>query len=122
MARVEVVRGAVEFVETDEELPGILAAPWGADERAGGRLHRAVGIAILPHEARFDRVLPGDVDDGDRSRHHAAAFIHRKHLVLAQPLAARHAAHVGVDHLDRIDVGVRLEEGLRLGARRDHAR
>src|SRR3546814_10456393 len=70
MARVEIVGRAVEFVEIDEELRGLIAAPRRADERAGDRLHRAVGVAILPDQAGFDRVLPRDVDDGDRAGEH----------------------------------------------------
>jgi hypothetical protein len=122
MARVEVVRGAVKLVEIDEELRGMVAAPRGADERAGDRLHRPIGVAILPHQPGFDRILPGDVDDGDRSGKHPPAVIHRQHLMLAQPLAARDAAHVGVDHLDRIDVGIGFEKGLGLRPRRHYAR
>src|SRR3546814_19007416 len=86
------------------------------------RLHRAVGVAILPDQAGFDRVLPRDVDDGDRAGEHAPVFVDRDDFMLAQPLAARHAAHVGVDHLDRIDVGIGLEEGLSLRRGRDDAR
>src|SRR3546814_13985160 len=67
MARIEIVRGAVEFVEIDEELRGLIAAPRRADERAGDRLHRAVGVAILPDQAGFDRVLPRDVAAGYRA-------------------------------------------------------
>ncbi len=122
VARIEVVRGAVELVEVDEELRGVVAAPRRADERAGDRLHRAVGVAILPDEAGFDGILPGDIDDGDRAGKHAAAFVDRENLVLAQALAARDAAEVGVDHLNRIDVGVGLEKGLGFRTRRDHAR
>lgn len=39
--------------------------------------------------------------------------------MLAQPLAARDAAHVGIDHLDQIDVGIGPEEFLGLRPLRD---
>src|SRR3546814_18226284 len=95
MARVEIVGRAVEFVEIDEELRGLIAAPRRADERAGDRLHRAVGVAILPDQAGFDRVLPRDVDDGDRAGEHAPVFVDRDDFMLAQPLARPEERRVG---------------------------
>ena len=122
MARIEAVRRAVELVEIDEKLRRPVTAPRRADECTGNRLHRAIGVAVFPDEARFDRILPGDVDDGDRSGEHAAAFVDRHHFMLAQPLAAGDAAHVGIDHLDRIDVGVRLEKGFGIRSVHNHPR
>ena len=39
--------------------------------------------------------------------------------MLSQPLTTRDAAKVGVDHLDRIDVGMRRKKRFCLARRRD---
>ena len=65
MARVKVMWLAIQFIKIDHELRGIVPRPRGADQRAGNWLHRTVGITIFPHQTRFDRVLPGDIDHSD---------------------------------------------------------
>jgi len=122
MARIKVVRGAVEFVEIDQELRGILPGPRRFDQRTGHRLHRSVSIAIFPDKASFDRILPGDIHHRDRSRKHPSGFVYGNHLMLAQPFATRHAAHIGVDHVDRIDMRIGREKRFSFALRGDHGR
>jgi hypothetical protein len=71
----------------------------------------AVGIAGLPQQLGLLDVAPGDVSEGHRNRQEPTILIHRHDLMLAKSLAARHPAHVGEDHVDRIDLRMLREKG-----------
>lgn len=122
MARVEIVRGAIKLVKIDKELRGMVASPRHFDKRTGDRFHRTIRIAIFPDQAGFDGILSGDVHDSDRTRKHSSSFIYGEHFMLAKAFAARHTTKIGVDHVDRIDIGIGGEKGLSLAARGDGCR
>ena len=104
--RVEVVRAPVELVETGEKLRRIGPAPRRRHQRARHRPAMAIGIPRLPQQPGLLDIAPGNVGEGDRDRQEPPAFIDRQHFMLTKPLAARHPAHVGEDHVDRVDMRV----------------
>ncbi len=114
VARVEIVGRAVQLVKAGQELGVVLTQPRRADQRAGDRIDIAVGIAVFPDQPGLLAIAPGNVDHQHRSGQEPPALIDRLHLVLAQPLAARDAADVGEDDVDRIDFGIGREEILGL--------
>ncbi len=78
-----------------------------------------IRIAIFPDKAGFFGVAAGNVDDDGRAGEEAALLVNTQHLMRAQPLAAGHAAHVGEDDVDGVNLRMSLEKGFCFGKVRD---
>jgi hypothetical protein len=115
VARIVDARAVVKFIDAEQHLRECGAKPRRAHQGSRDRLAQVVGVAVGPDQAAFLHILAGDVERQHGAGQVARMLVDRQQIVAAQVLAARHAALVGEDDLDGVDVRVLGQEFLGLG-------
>ena len=115
VARVRGHLAAVEIVERQEHLAPRRGGAGQRHQRAGDGPGAAVAVALVPDQAGFMHILAADVEAQDRDRHVPARLVDRQKLMAADDLAAPDAVGIVQDDVERLDLGMRGEEGFGFG-------